>query len=46
MEIKLNEVKNIKDFKFNEYGYVDKSDIFDNNFKEEVLNFMKKNINK
>ena len=36
------ELKEISDFKFNEYGYIEKTEIFDDNFKNEALNFMNK----
>ena len=36
------ELKEINDFKFNEYGYIEKTEIFDDNFKNEALNFMNK----
>ena len=35
-------LKEINDFKFNEYGYCEQTEIFDDNFKNETLNFMKK----
>ena len=36
------EIKKNEDFKFNEFGYVEKTEIFDDVFKNQVLNFMKK----
>ena len=36
------ELKEINDFKFNEYGYCEQTEIFDDKFKNDAFNFMKK----